>query len=59
MEEKTYDELVDLHKEITAKLEVLAEEDLENSEPQVKATGGEDASTTKEAPIPPPRGTIN
>ena len=40
-------------------IEVHAEEDLENSEPQVKATGGEDASTTKEAPIPPPRGTIN
>ena len=30
MEEKTYEELLDLHKEITAKLEVLAEEDLEN-----------------------------
>ena len=30
MEEKTYEELLDLNKEITAKLEVLAEEDLEN-----------------------------
>ena len=36
MEEKTYEELVDMHKEITAKLEGLGEEDLEKEEQEIQ-----------------------
>ena len=36
MEEKTYEELVDMHKEITAKLEGLGEEDLEKQEQEIQ-----------------------
>ena len=36
MEEKTYEELVDLHKEITAKIEGLAEEDLEKEKQEIQ-----------------------
>ena len=36
MEEKTYEELVEMHKEITAKLEGLDEEDLEKQEEEIQ-----------------------
>ena len=35
MEEKTYEELVDMHKDITAKLEGLDQEDLEKQEKEI------------------------
>ena len=36
MEEKTYEELVDMHKDITAKLEGLDQEDLEKQEKEIQ-----------------------
>ena len=40
-------------------IELHANEDLEELEPEAKATAEEDASTQTEAPIPPPRRTTN
>ena len=36
MEEKTYEELVEMHKDITAKLESLDEADLEKQEKEIQ-----------------------